>query len=58
MLKNARGNGTKERIFMEEKTISAGVSGSADVSGSGAKAPVCVLVILSGADAVCEAEGS
>ena len=40
MLKNARGNGTKERIFMEEKIISAGVSGSADVSGSGAKASV------------------
>ena len=38
MLKNARGNGTKERIFMEEKTISADVSGSAGVSGSGAKA--------------------
>lgn len=28
MLKNARGNGTKERIFMEEKIISAGASGS------------------------------
>ena len=40
MLKNARGNGTKERIFMEEKIISAGVSTAETSGGANAKASV------------------